>query len=107
MTEFAVFRTLGATKGKKTRQMIGESTILSIISITVGMISGILFGVGYLIISREVTVPPHNAFLLELTISFHLLFLTMGLIGVIVLMVNFIYVRKISRLQVNAILKGE
>ncbi len=87
--------------------MIIESGILSIISITVGMISGMLLGFLFRIISREVTVPPHNAFPLELNIPFHLLFLSMQLIGGIVFLINFIYVRKISRLQINAILKGE
>ena len=71
------------------------------------MISGILFGFIFRIISREMTVPAHNAFPLESNILFHLLFLSMYLIGGIVLLYNFVYIRKISGLQINAILKGE
>jgi len=107
LTEFAVFRTLGATKRGITRLMIKEASVLSAISISIGVISGILFGFGFLITSRGVTVPPHSAFLLELILPYNLIFASIILVLGIVLCVNFIYVRRISKLQINTILRGE
>ncbi|MHA2237382.1 MAG: FtsX-like permease family protein, partial [Candidatus Hodarchaeales archaeon] len=93
MTEFAVFRTLGATKQGITRIMIKESSLLSTISISIGVISGLLFGIGFLITSRGVTLPPHSAFLLELMIPLALLAASIILVIGIVLIVNLVYVK--------------
>jgi hypothetical protein len=107
MTEFAVFRTLGATKQGITRIMIKESSLLSTISISIGIISGLIFGLGFLITSRGVTLPPHSVFLLEFIIPFALLAASVILVIGIVLIVNLVYVKRMSRLQINSILRGE
>jgi putative ABC transport system permease protein len=107
LTEFAVFRTLGATKRGITKLMIKEASVLSAISISIGVFSGILFGLGFLVTSRGVTVPPHSAFLLELVLPYNQIFASIILVLGIVLFVNFIYVRRISKLQINTILRGE
>ena len=107
LTEFAMFLSLGATQRKIMKLVFKESGVLSIISLSIGVITGVLFGVGFLITSRGVTVSPYNAFRLDLVVPPFLLFLAVVLILGFVLIVNLTRLRKISTFEIASILRGE
>ncbi len=107
LTEFAMFLSLGATPKRVRILIFKESGVLSIISLSIGVITGVLFGVSFLVTSRGVTVSPYNAFRLDLVIPPLLLFLAVVLILGFVLIVNLTRLRKISKFEIASILRGE
>jgi len=107
LTEFAIFQALGATKRNISVMVFIESLILIVLGLTLGVITGNLFAIGFLITSRSVTVGPYNIFLLELAFSPILLTITLTIITTIIILATAIPLKKVSSLELTSILRGE
>ncbi|MFX0181944.1 MAG: FtsX-like permease family protein [Candidatus Hodarchaeota archaeon] len=107
ITEFAIFQALGATKRNISVMVLFESLILILLGLTLGLITGNLFAIGFLIASRSVTVGPYNIFLLELAFSPILLMITLIIITTIIILATAIPLKKVSSLELTNILRGE
>ncbi|MHA2052581.1 MAG: ABC transporter permease [Candidatus Hodarchaeales archaeon] len=107
ITDFAVFQALGATKRKIFRIAFMESLILIVLGLTLGVISGTFFAIGFLLFTQEVTVLANNIYSLELIISPVLFLISLTIVTMLVIIATAFPLKKIYELEITNILRGD
>ena len=107
LNEFAVFQAFGATKRRISYMAFIESLFLIILGLVLGVLTGNFFALGFLILSRSITVGPYNVFLLELTLDPIVLASTLAIVTLVIIIAAAIPLKKVYSLQITNILRGE
>ena len=107
ITEYALFQSFGATKGRVTRLAFRETVFLITFSLILGIITGYLLSAGFLSLSQMVITVPNNVYVLSLTVSLPLLSQAISVIAIGIIIAALIPLRKIWRVQIPNILRGE
>lgn len=107
LSELAIYQAFGATKRKLSRMVFFEILFLITIGLSLGVMTGDLFALGFLLASRIVIISPNSSFLLELVVSPYLMTTTLSLITIGIIMTAVIPLKKIFTLEITQVLRRE
>jgi hypothetical protein len=104
--DFAIYQTLGSTRPQILRLVLFEILVLILLSLGLGILTGGMFALVFLLITQGVTASPLNMFILKLTVPFPLILIIFFLlVGGILLSISF-PLKRIFTIKINQLLRN-